>query len=125
MKPIVALAAACALGIGGIQLAFAQAADVPSTPLDSQHPAFDQVDSDGDRQISREEAEAAGLEIDWSEADSDGSGALTQEEYDSVISVEPSPSAPSDSDGNMDGSGDGANPGIVDDGLGTEPRGMD
>lgn len=125
MKPIVPLAAAIALGFGAAQFAHAQAIDAPPVPgLDSQYPAFDQVDSDGDGQVSREEAAAAGLEFDWTEADSDGTGSLTQEEYDSVFSSEAQPpDSGIDSDSTMDMESPDSG-GRINDGLGTESPGM-
>lgn len=106
MKPIIPITAAIALTFGAAQAIHA-ADDAHSMQHGAgQSPAFDQVDADGDGQISREEAAAAGLDLDWTEADQDGTGFLTRDEYDSAV-----------------GAGGAGEPGGLetDPGMGTEP----
>lgn len=120
MKPIISISAAIALAFGAAQFASAQDAGTPpsmeSSPTDQ--PSFDQIDSDGDGQVSREEAAAAGLSVDWGSADSDGDGQLNQDEYDQAT-------------GTGGGGGMGGSPGLgtespsgdmgSDPGLGSDP----
>lgn len=109
MKPVIALAAAAALSFAAAQ-AIAQS-NVPAIPGATNsmptHPSFDQIDSDADGQVSREEAAAAGVDLDWDQVDSDGSGSLSQDEYDSA-----SPGGSMPSDPGLD-----SDPGLTDPGM--------
>jgi hypothetical protein len=122
VKSFAAFAAVCAFGLSAAQFAHAEASDVPSAPNALHHPTFNQVDSNGDGKVTREEAEAAGLDIDWNAVDSDGTGSLTQEEYD-IIFLDQSPSSPSneginEGDSNFtDHNQSPSDGGFVDDGL--------
>lgn len=112
MKPIISLSAAVALAFGMAPFAFSQDA---ATPPSMEQPSFDQIDSDGDGQISREEAAAAGLSVDWDSVDSDGDGQLSQDEYDQAVGT---------GGGDMGGSeGLGSEPPPAGD-MGSEPGGM-
>lgn len=80
MKTIISAAAALALSFGAAQALHADALH----PVADQQKSFEEVDSDGDGQVTREEADSAGIAIDWSQADPDGDGSLTREEYESA-----------------------------------------
>lgn len=88
MKPIIPFVAAVALSLGMAPALHAQFTSDPSLP-GAHHPNFDQIDADGNGQISRDEAAAAGLDFNWEEIDSDGTGYLTREEYDSAVGNQP------------------------------------
>lgn len=92
MKTLVSISAAVALSFG----AYVYADSTMSTdaqPLSKQdtaqsriHPkSFDQVDTNKDGQISESEAKASGLKLDWSKADIDGDGTLSEAEYNHAI----------------------------------------
>jgi hypothetical protein len=86
MNRFLPLSAAIALAFGAT--AFAAdgngTMDQPPGAADPQF-SFEQLDTNGDGSLSREEAAAAGLNIDWGTADKDGSGALTREEYEGAL----------------------------------------
>jgi hypothetical protein len=52
----------------------------PSSP----RPSFEQIDVNGDGVISRDEAAAAGLSLDWTSADANGDGSLSREEFENA-----------------------------------------
>ena len=82
MKTIIPFAAAIALTFGAAQVLHAEGSMQLAA---GGQKAFEEVDADGDGQVTREEAESAGVSINWEEADPDGSGALTREEYESAV----------------------------------------
>lgn len=81
MKTIIPFAAAIALTFGAAQALHAEGS---MHPVAGGQKAFEEVDANGDGQVTREEAESAGVSINWEEADPDGSGSLTREEYESA-----------------------------------------
>lgn len=95
MKPIRTIfagAAALALAMGTAQ--FASASGLQHVADD--HKSFEEVDANGDGQITPEEAEAAGVNIDWDKADPAGNGSLTRDEYENAMQDQDS-----DSDSSM------------------------
>jgi hypothetical protein len=101
MKKLVPLSAAIVLALGGTQIYAGQLQLARGDSASKQ--SFDQVDTNKDGQISRTEATAAGLNVDWSRSDSDGDGALSRTEYDSAMKSEGS-SGGSSSGGTSGGS---------------------
>lgn len=83
MKTIIPFAAALVLAFGASPALHAEGL---------QHTAgqksFEEVDADGDGSITKEEADTAGVSINWDEADPDGDGALTRDEYQSAVEME-------------------------------------
>ncbi len=82
MKTIIPFAAALALAFGGAQVLHADSG-MQLTAGDQK--SFEEVDANSDGQVTRDEADSAGVHIDWQAADPDGSGSLTREEYDNAI----------------------------------------
>lgn len=80
MKTIISAAAALALSFGAAGVLHADELQLAA----GDHKSFDEVDSDGDGQVTREELDSAGISINWEEADPDGNGSLTREEYESA-----------------------------------------
>lgn len=84
MNKLVSISAALALALGGAQVYAGQQLQLARGDSASKQ-SFDQVDTNKDGQISRSEAAAAGLNLDWSRADANGDGALSRSEYDSAM----------------------------------------
>lgn len=102
MKTIIPFAAALALTFGASQALLAEDLQLSA----NTHKTFEEVDTNGDGEITKEEADAAGISIDWTEADQDGNGLLSSEEYMKVEEMGSSPSQPSQpSDGVGSGGG--------------------
>ena len=89
MKRSIPISAAIALALGAAQFAYADTqlarGDASSSQSQSSLPSFDQVNTSGSGRITPSEAAAAGLSIEWSKADQDGSGSLTREEYNEAV----------------------------------------
>lgn len=82
MKTIIPFAAALALAFGGAQ---ALHADSGMQLTAGGQKSFEEVDANGDGQVTRDEVESAGIHLNWEAADPDGSGSLTREEYENAI----------------------------------------
>ncbi|MDR2877630.1 MAG: hypothetical protein LBV36_06295 [Chromatiales bacterium] len=80
MKKILPFAAALVLTVGTSQALLAESMQ-PSTGSTGSYKSFEEVDTNGDGQISKEEAKSAGVNINWSQADEDGNDSLSADEY--------------------------------------------
>jgi len=89
MKMSIPISAAIALALGTAQFAYADTqlarGDTSTSQSQSSLPSFDQVNTSGSGRITPSEAAAAGLSIDWSKADQDGSGSLSRDEYSEAV----------------------------------------
>jgi hypothetical protein len=85
MKKILTILASAILLASEAPLAAPPAGPDMNRGANAMAPSFEQIDTNGDGQITPDEADLAGVTIDWGKADPSGKGSLNREEYDQAV----------------------------------------